>query len=263
MLITKIKHLLRPSYYAIKRKTRVRRSKAYFDCIKNKHAGRRGFVIGNGPSLQIKDLEKLVNEVTIASNKVYLAFDATSWRPDYFTVVDRLVWEKVQSDLAPLQLSPIIPSYLHELQSPSQTVRHLGSAADAYLADRTINFSDDLSNGMFGGYTVTFQNLQLAVHLGLNPIYIIGCDHFYSGEAGIEQGKPTTHKSKSNHFLPNYRAVGEIVNPAPIEKMNAAYAVAATYAKQNGIQIFNATRGGHLDAFPRTDFDAIAFHLQS
>ncbi len=260
MIIRKVKSLLRPYYYTIKQKRRVHRSRSYFDRIKNKHEGKKGFVIGNGPSLKMEDLDKLVNDVTIASNKIYLAFNATSWRPDYFTIVDGLVWEKVQSDLTTLQLRPIIPSYLHEFQIPSETFRHLGSAADAYLANSSINFSNDLSNGIFGGYTVTFQNLQLAVHLGLNPIYIIGCDHFYSGEDRIEQGKPTTHNSESNHFIPNYRTAGEIVNPAPIARMNAAYTVAATYAEQTGIRIFNATRGGHLDAFPRIEFDAIRFH---
>ena len=34
--------------------------------LKNRHAGRRAFVIGNGPSLGRQDLRPLANEITIA-----------------------------------------------------------------------------------------------------------------------------------------------------------------------------------------------------
>jgi|GEM_PF-5152925 hypothetical protein len=45
--------------------------------LKNRHAGERIFIIGNGPSLTMKDLGMLRNEVTIACNRIFLAFSDT------------------------------------------------------------------------------------------------------------------------------------------------------------------------------------------
>ena len=92
------------------------------------------------------------------------------------------------------------------------------------------------------------------MHLGLNPIYIIGCDHYYVGEENAQDGELVAHSS-SNHFHPNYRSAGEKVNPAPIEQMNCAYSHARAYCDQHNIRIFNATRGGHLEIFERIDFE--------
>ena len=59
--------------------------------LRDRHRGQRGVVIGNGPSLRVEDLDRLGGEVTFASNKIFLAFPETSWRPTYYSVSDILV----------------------------------------------------------------------------------------------------------------------------------------------------------------------------
>ena len=237
---------------------RIAESRAYFASIKGKFAGRRGFVIGNGPSLKLADLEKIKDEVTLAANKVYLAFDKVSWRPSFVTVVDPLVWEKVQDEIWKHHAAVLIPSYLPEFpaaRGKAKTFRDLGNASDLWRKDHATHFSNDLCEGAFGGYTVTYENLQLAVHLGLNPIYLIGCDHFYKGETKMAPNSPIVTKNATNHFLPGYRAPGEVVNPATIEEMNESFSQARAFCEAKDILIFNATRGGHLDVFQRVNFD--------
>ena len=39
--------------------------------------------------------------------------------------------------------------------------------------------------------------------------------------------------------------------------MNKSYAEARKYSDRTGIKIYNATRGGQLEAFERKDFDEI------
>lgn len=226
--------------------------------IYHKHLGRRGFVIGNGPSLQIPDLSRLKNEVTIASNKIYLAFPHTDWRPTYTTVCDNLVWDKIHNTAHEHYTTIYHPSYLDTSASEVECVayKNLGNASLLGCDYRPVAFSGDLTAGAYAGNTVTYDNLQLAVHLGLNPIYLIGCDHYYQGEQGIRPGKPVPSVA-TNHFSPEYRMRGERVNPAPIELMTEAYRVAQTYAEQTETEIVNATRGGFLDIFPRTSFDEI------
>lgn len=233
----------------------ARQSRDWWQRTRNLYSGRRGFVIGNGPSLRTADLSRLKSDICIASNKIYLAFDETDWRPEYLTCSDKLVWAKIQPDL-PGRFKEIIAISTLDLRLAAIPVvvgRHLGG--HAAVAE---GFSLDCGRGIFGGRTVTYVNLQLAAHLGLNPIYLIGCDHYYLGESDVDaSGKIITHSVTSNHFSPNYRSPGEKVNSAPIAEMNAAFSVGRQVAEAHGIRILNATRGGHLEVFDRVAFDSL------
>ena len=68
----------------------ISKSEDYWLKNKNLHKGKRGFIIGNGPSLKINDLDMPKNDISIASNKIYLAFNQTKWRPT-LPVDDRLL----------------------------------------------------------------------------------------------------------------------------------------------------------------------------
>lgn len=238
----------------------VQESLDYFDSLKNLHLGKRGFLIGNGPSLRYDDLEKLKNEITIASNKIYLAFDNTQWRPNYYTVADPLVWEKIHNEIPELLKIVHLPSYIQQLSCKCDVYQW--KCFEKYSGDGNKksdppDFSNNISEGLFGSCTITFDNLQFAAHLGLSPIYLIGCDHFYSGEQNVTRDKPVEVKDQINHFHKKYRTKGELVNPAPIDVMERGYSEARKFSDQKKIPILNATRGGHLDIFHRVDFESL------
>ena len=231
----------------------------YFTRMKNKYAGQPGFVIGNGPSLKVDDLTKLQGRfVSIASNKIYLAFDQTPWRPDFFTTVDAVLAKKIREE-APKHFKTI-----HCQKGFVPLFRRCRTVCWRYFpinlnppGDQPA-FSTDLRKGIQGGYSVTMENLQLAVHLGLKPIYIIGCDHYYAGEKDVQNLQQVeVGEGVQNHFVPNYRQPGESVNPATIEEMTICYSHAARWAEMNDWPIYNATRGGHLELFPRVDLDEV------
>ena len=248
-----------------KTKTRIQHllSLAHFTKIHNAHAGKAGVVIGNGPSLNFEDLERLSkaeNLVTIASNKIYMAFDHTSWRPDYYTVVDKVLAPKIVEDVSREIGTVYTPNGLAQVFKGSKVYCWRNAAVDFSTRPSAEFFTPDIRKPVYGGCTVTVENIQLAVHLGLDPIYIIGCDHYYGGEDKIEKdGKTEVKADQSNHFIKNYRQPGEVVNSAPIDDMNFCYQSVALWAEKNKKSIYNATRGGHLEFFPRCDFDSIKF----
>lgn len=225
--------------------------KTYWNDLKDIHAGKPGYVIGNGPSLKMEDLTMLKNKVTIASNKIYLAFEKTDWRPSYYTTADVILWEKLKCEIGKYFEHIHIPNYLDK-GSVKQVVYW-----NSKPMGRSKKFSGDMSKQTFSGHTVTYENLQFAVHLGLNPIYIIGCDHYYPGEKNIKAGKPIKQSADQSHFIKGYRKPGEVVYPASIADMENSYNEARKYAEANDIKIFNATRGGHLEIFQRVNFDDI------
>ena len=51
------------------RKLHDQDNKEYWYKLKDSHKGKRGFVIANGPSLKMDDLDQLTDEITIASNR--------------------------------------------------------------------------------------------------------------------------------------------------------------------------------------------------
>lgn len=229
---------------------------AYWASLAGKYRGCPGFVVGNGPSLTIDDLTRIFGQVSIASNKIYLAFDETPWRPNIYTVADPLVWGKIKDIVLDLVPTVHIPDYLDCGSSPRVIPwRFLGN--NEIDAGQSPRFSDNLPLGLYGGNTVTYDNIQIAVFLGLNPIYLIGCDHYYAGEDDKFSPGERTHASARNHFHPDYRKPGEIVNAASIPNMNMAYEAASLYCRANKIEIYNATRGGCLDVFERRDLDQV------
>ena len=243
-----------------KAKRRVRKSRNYWESIKGIHTGKRGFVIGNGPSLTINQLNQIKSEFSIACNKVYLAFGQTEWRPTYYTVCDVILWNKIKNELLEYVDRVHIPSYLnnvpHALQQRCFTWRSLSMRRHPNVGE--FYFSADLTQGTFPGGTVTYDNLQLAMHLGLNPIYIIGCDHHYAGEDAVAgRSQVIEAPNIKNHFIEGYRQPGEKVPSADIALMTESYVRARRFAEKRGIEIFNATPGGHLEVYERVAFESL------
>ena len=53
-----------------------------------KYENKRCFIVGNGPSLNIADLESIKNEITFGFNRIYYMFDKTDWRPTFYCSED-------------------------------------------------------------------------------------------------------------------------------------------------------------------------------
>jgi hypothetical protein len=60
-----------------------------------------------------------------------------------------------------------------------------------------------------------------------------------------------------NHFHPDYFGSGYRYHDPKVERMEKAYLVAREFASKNGMKIFNATRGGRLEVFPRVEFERL------
>jgi tetratricopeptide (TPR) repeat protein len=99
---------------------------------------------------------------------------------------------------------------------------------------------------------------MLAFFLGCNPIYFIGCDHdFYAIT------KENYESSHIRHFYPQAKTSGHIERLAweewdrCMEIMKQQYKYLNQYASRWGFNVFNATRGGYLDEFPRVEYESL------
>ena len=261
----KLLYLYRWDLFILKIQQKIRSYKKikldinYWNRIKNIHKDEPGFVIGNGPSLKINDLSKIheLGFKSIASNKIFYAFKETKWRPNYYTISDTLVWGEIKNKIHKEIDIVHVPSFLDDKDCNVivKTWKNLSNGSST--ENRRI--SNNLSNGAAAGFTVTYENIQLAMHLGLNPIYLIGCDHYYEGENEevLKKDKLVKHTNKNTHFISNYRKIGDFNNPASISKMTESYKIAKLYSESKVVKILNTTRGGHLEVFDRLDLDIV------
>lgn len=226
--------------------------------LKNRYAGRRAFVIGNGPSLRQTDLSKLSGEVTIGSNGIFLLTQEKGFRPTFYTVEDRLVAEDRSSAICQYKgVIKIVPLDLSPWVHPDEDTVYINFVRHPRPFPQ---FSPAFEQYVCWGGTVTFLNLQLAYYLGIREVYLIGVDHTYHPPARKDEVSGTVVTSRSidlNHFHPDYFGPGYRWHEPQVERMEVAYREADRFFKKHGRRIVNATVGGQLEVFPRVELEAI------
>ncbi len=221
--------------------------------FQDKHMGERCFIIGNGPSLDANDLDKLKNEVTFAFNSVYLIFKKTEWRPTYYMLADQNCYMNIGEEI-----NTSIRSYKFIGANCKKYGRIIKDATYFYtklsLNSDNPKFSDNALKYFYDGYTISYFAIQMAVYMGFKEIILLGMDCRYKKEVG-EKGEIIENDQERNYFSEKYQKDKKMVNTY---KMISAYKSAEKYANNNGIMIYNATRGGNLDVFDRIEFDEIS-----
>ncbi|MHC0441180.1 6-hydroxymethylpterin diphosphokinase MptE-like protein [Flavobacterium sp. 3-210] len=227
--------------------------------FKDKHKGKRCFIIGNGPSLNKLDLTLLKNEITFGVNGIYLNKEKMGFLPTYYVIEDYLIAEDRASEINRLRVeTKFVPTYLdYTLNKDENTVNF-----NAYLnyTDKIFepNFSDDCLKKVGVGGSVTFMCLQLAYYMGFDEVYMIGFDHNYPKvDVANSSSIIVTQDKDDNHFVPNYYTKGERWHDPNVERMEKGFSVANQSFINNGRKVFNATYGGHLEVFERKDYSEI------
>jgi len=241
--------------------------------LKDSLRGRRAVILGNGPSLRIPDLHRLGNEVTFASNKIFLAFEQTEWRPTFYSVTDRLVasnnatvirrlgLQKVLSDLTYPFLGDCGDAiWVHERVRNSYAFEH---ACEEDARKPAPYFSTNAFVGVESGDTVIYFQLQLAYFFGIREVYLIGVDFSFSTpsvvvETGIlTQEKGLVSQGEVNHFHPEYRKAGEVWGVPRLDRQYRAFLRARLAFEEAGGAVYNASRRTKLDVFEQRDFDNV------
>lgn len=232
---------------------------------KNTKSG-RCFIIGNGPSLKIADLEVLRDETTFASNRIYGLFDRTSWRPTYYASQDDGVIQEIKDKLLDV----------------SRQVRHMflnGNVMRIYPAQlrkqKNVSFmyirptaegkkgmDIDVPDGIHNGINISYTMIELAIYMGFTEIYLLGIDHHYVTKKNNHGETVLDGNSPNNYFAGiaplKYEAkVKEKDLTHLMDESTSAYQNAKAYADAHGIKIYNATRGGYLEVFERVNLDDV------
>lgn len=228
--------------------------------LKDRYRGKRCFLIGNGPSLRIEDLDKLHehHEITFACNKIYNVFRNTEWRPDFYVMMD--VWVLRSDTRNILNVTPKVCSFYNYafcngtvLYNNDENVIPLYHLPEQPDNNHYTRFSKDVSICHYDGRGTVYTMLQIAYYLGFEEVYLIGCDHY---RASLMETKKVEHFYNSEEdavweLLPDYTKIDSHL------KLNKSFESARFIFEEEGRKIYNATRGGYLEIFERADFDKL------
>lgn len=233
--------------------------------LKDTHLGETCFVIGNGPSLTAADLTKLkgMKMFTFASKRINVIFAQTDWRPDVWAASDLPYIEMYQDEISNLSGFPKL--------IPAQAILKRGiQIKDAIYfpflqSERNPQwFNYDILKGVHFWGTITCKLIDLAVYMGFKEIYLLGVDNTYPLKLG-EDGKYQIDETKQDHFSKDYateeqkkvlnKDIDDMVHA--MEYVQSSFKTVKWFCDQKDIKIYNATRGGKLEVFPRVAMDEI------
>lgn len=224
-----------------------------YKALKNKHEGERCFIVCTGPSLTLEDVNKLKNEYTFSMNNIFKCYDKTDWRPTYYGVSDYRVYNRLKKQINdPNTLKESVFLYstfevmYHGRKNPQAVPVYCSNRRNAIslmkdLSYKHVGMSKKLDRYVNNGCTVAFILIQIAIYMGFKEIYMLGADCTYQGKAHSDLA-PNSEKQKvgKNDGLKIIDIYSSLIKDIPED-----------------VKIFNATRGGMLELFPRVDLDEI------
>ena len=229
----------------------------YMAKIRNSHLGESCFIIGNGPSLTVEDLNTLHDKGidTFAVNRIYQIFPQTRWRPTYFVSTDAVMLRDKLEEAA------AIPAKIKFI--PLQNKYYLGIKIkgakyffrnDLREKDQPEGFSLDCTDQVNMRGTVTIACMQLAMHLGYKHIYLLGIDHNFD-KIITENGEVIIDPSVRNYFIEGYDQDVSKEVQHDLGTTTKAYYDVRRFIDNTDVTIYNASRKTKLEAFPKVTFE--------
>ena len=267
MILSKIKKIFlsfkKQDQKAIKKET-LKSPQEYHNILKslkNKYAGKRCFILGNGPSLNHCDLSLLKDEYSFAVNGIFYKTQEMGYRPNFYMVEDNHVVydnrEQINAYECEYKFFPF--SYKHVIDPDKNTIflpSDFGFYREYHPYYCKPRFSKDVSRSIYVGQSVTIMQLQMAYHLGFTEVYLIGMDFSYAlpESTEVDGCNYTSNEDDINHFHPDYFGKGKKWHDPKLDRVLMNYEKCKEEFEADGRKIYNATVGGKLEIFERKNY---------
>jgi len=236
--------------------------------LQNAHAGERCFILATGPSIKTQDLKALQGETCIAVSNFFVHPDYDLIRPRYYCVAPS----------HPPITEDAWQMWMDEMEAGTDNATMFFGMSDFDRNQRGGRFANrqtfflrfgmdfrllpdsgiDLCGPVPGPQSVPIMALMLAVYMGFNEIYLVGCDHDH-----------LLHHDESRHFYSEsqHALVRAHYNEWSGSDFGLAcrahdvlwqqYKILHSMARAKAISIVNCTPGGMLDVFPRMPLETV------
>lgn len=255
--------------------------------LKNKHGGKRCFLIGGGPSVKNINLGVLKDEYTFVMGEFDNNFQFEVLNPKFYVISDSVYFTEGESDYWNRQFEKkdkTIKSSTDIFVSlnartytkkshlfTNHKVHYLGMQG---IISENFSFNTDLDKYLPWPKNSMLLSMMIAVYMGFEEIYLLGCEHNFLC-FNIGQGKAISynygHKdSVTEADINNDEVVKKLAVPRDLTmtyEANIAHILQLFtnyrlfYSKVRklspNIKIYNATPNSFLDVFPMINFEDI------
>lgn len=215
--------------------------------FRNKHAGRRCFVVGCAPSLAKLDLTRLNGDLVFIVNRGYLLAQYGLPQSAYHIFSDHLTyeayWQEIRCKSVGIRFYRANVFNLPEYQTSAEREPAISVPFHMLPTMDEGHFAKDVTQGLYRGFTVVLDAVQVAFFMGFDEVYIIGCDLDYQGAQ--------THIYGSGAYEQRRRF------DMPTDKVLRAMSVASEVFQTSGRLLANAGIGDRLDTIPRVQFESL------
>ena len=230
-----------------------------FSSIKNTHEGERCFIVALGPSLTVDDLNKLKenNEYCFSMNRCYQLFDKTDWRPNcYFISDSRSNTPTTREAIKEMIKNKIMVIYnkLEIKNIPEEAIYYKANNLDFIYSNskhkryqkygHLCRFSTNADDFVYNGHSCVLSILQIAYYMGFSEVYLLGQDCGVSVDKKHAEGITSPKNPHQSDDLDKVILDFDYLNK-DLQNKNLDF------------KIYNCTRGGRLEVFPRISLDEV------
>jgi len=154
----------------------------------------------------------------------------------------------------PCKFIPIQLKWWHNIQIDQAYFFNIAGQNAEFC--ETFQFSDDISAEIFNSSTGMYTAAQIAAYMGFSKIYLLGVDHHFRISQN-NRGEIIVDNSTKDYFSEKYNEDKANLYIPNTEQSTLTYLAMQYHCEKRQIQVFNATRGGKLEVFPRVDFETV------
>jgi hypothetical protein len=219
--------------------------------LHNLHQGEACFIVGNGPSLQQMPLQTLEGHWFFGVNRGYLAYALGLPTIPYYMFADPIGYATLAEEVRRARVglrfyrSDVCQLPAYALAPDREEALELSFHVEPGMDEGY--FARHLAEGLYRGFTVILNVVQIAYHMGFREVYLIGCDLSYE--------QPQTHFYPTGVYEETRRY------DMPVPRVVKSFAVARQVFEADGRRLVNATVGGALEVLPRESFEEVIQRL--
>jgi Protein of unknown function DUF115 len=238
--------------------------------LRNRHAGQRCFILGNGPSLANEDVALLRDELLITCNQGqifagehgltshYHAFvDAIFLTPEFDGFLDEMIKLQVLHGAVLLTSSEIATAI--RARAPDLNLFETHQFLITDYVERSLARNPDLTESQFGFLSVIHMALTFAIYMGFKEIFLLGCDVDYF----LKPDEIFEHSYGEGPFGETGKTAGQLFGWRQADMMKwclrefREFEALRRIAEGQGCHIVNAGTGGALHVFERRPLSKI------
>ena len=234
-----------PEERAFKRENLTDQNKLKISSLKDKYNGKRCFILGSSPSLNLLDLSKLNNEFVFTVNRGYMLKEKGLLHSSFHVISDTNTFKDTNSKFEELvNFSDKIFCYAG-MQPPIKMDTYYFDYIQ-YQLNKEYSFQNDLLNPLIGYQSVIHFAIQIAYYLGFKEIYLLGVDlDFAQNKGHIYQETNEEVKRQFEHSIKEAKTM-----LYGLEKCEE-------YLKSQNIRLLNASPSGIVDCINRVKYEIL------